>query len=170
MILEVVASERAFALLRSGDTAGIRQERSWRDDDDRLEIGLGAINGHFSAYRALAFRIGPFGLHNGGPIVTKVSGGDAVSVSKPLVLDVRYTNDTGVALGQALHPWVQEAPAAGVELSFDVWNGRRWVPAGTREGALPVVRAGLANGASVIEKIRVRIVGRATRPTSARSP
>ncbi|MEY9874070.1 hypothetical protein ABH931_003564 [Streptacidiphilus sp. MAP12-33] len=131
-------------------------------NDDRLVVGLDALNGTYSALRVQNFHIGPFSLDNGGPIVTTVTGGKYVNVTAPLVLDVRYTNRTGAALAEALHPWVVEArPANGQKLAFDVWNGKGWVPAGTLDAPLPAVRAGLANGASVTERIRVRIVGRA---------
>ncbi|MFF3911532.1 hypothetical protein ACFYZJ_37645 [Streptomyces sp. NPDC001848] len=133
-------------------------------NDDRLEIGFGAVadKGRNVAERAMPFHIGAFNLHNGGPIVTEVSGGKSLTAKQPLTLDVSFTNRTGLPLAKKVYPWIGQgsrSPLSGVTLAYDLWDGKRWVSLGKGDAALPVLPAHMANGATVHDKVRVRIAG-----------
>ncbi|MGV9319507.1 hypothetical protein [Streptomyces sp. NPDC003660] len=135
-------------------------------NDDRLGILVGATadNSRVEVSRATNFHIGPFSLHNGGPLVTKLTGGTSLTPEKPLTLIAGFTNRTGLPLARKVHPWIgQAAPSrsalSGVTLAYDMWNGKKWVTVGEHSSALPALPAHLADGATVNDKIRVRIVG-----------
>ncbi|MFJ4007826.1 hypothetical protein ACIPWL_30895 [Streptomyces sp. NPDC090023] len=134
-------------------------------NDDRLVVDFGADadHGRIEAWSRNSFHIGAFNLHNGGPIVTKVTGGQSLTVKKPLTLDVSYTNRTGVSLAEKVYPAIYQTNSrstlSGVTVAYDLWNGKRWVFLGKGAAQLPALPAHLANGATTTDRIRVRIVG-----------
>ncbi|MFJ4007865.1 hypothetical protein ACIPWL_31095 [Streptomyces sp. NPDC090023] len=135
-------------------------------NDDRLAIVVGASFGEGRAEnrRATNFHIGSFSLNNGGPLVTKMTGGTSLTSKKPLALNVSFTNRTGLPLARKVQPWIGQASTSrtalpDVTLAYDLWNGKKWVSIGEYSSTLPVLPAHLADGATVNNKIRVRIVG-----------
>lgn len=145
-------------------------------NDDGFQLNFGVddtANYKNSVGRTLDFRVGTW--KSGGPIITTVQGHGTLTPQRPVDLQVTFTNRTGQPLAEQLSPWIGTELNSGslknVELAFDLWKNGHWVQLGDFDGGLPVLPAHLANGSSMTEMVRVRVVSwGATKATAGEIP
>ncbi|MEZ0092676.1 hypothetical protein [Streptacidiphilus sp. EB129] len=128
--------------------------KNWPANDDALRLTVGA-NG-YQTVKALAFTVGH--RRTGGPVTERFTGGTTIAPGRPAYETLTVTNRTGAALNGPVDFWLDEAPFGGPATAVDVWKGGRWVA--VRDGGeLAVLNHGLANGAHVDYRLRVRETG-----------